>query len=369
MGAALAVPALLTGLGILGAGSSGAILACGVMEKCKRVEHLPGSTILTVVNGMDGAWMDENSGYAIYSGNETISNILEHGDVSMLLAPSRDPGAQLTHTFAPSNPPRRIYVTNAGAAPICVAGISIQRPNGQVVTVPGKLGAICGADHYESRVNVLPTDDGSAAECTWIDRHGSNGITLPGLAFDLSESEDQKNILAPATAEDLCRPPFMVPEDIKMNANAVQKRQRVTGQDAFDFHSRLIKSKLLTSSAVRMCEDPLTKGPDFVSLAENLYCDMSTRELHPVCEDGEGVRGKRFCFDLEQDELVEEGGDEEEENGDGRKVEKRSSVSRKGRVVNSRGGLRMGTRADKMAGKGPRKIKVVKTFAHVDVWA
>ena len=50
-------------------------------------------------------------------------------------------------------------------------------------------------------------------------------------------------------------------------------------------------------SAKQLCQSPTSWGHDFVSVPENLFCDMSTKKLWPVCDDTgkAGVTGG--CFD------------------------------------------------------------------------
>lgn len=58
--------------------------------------------------------------------------------------------------------------------------------------------------------------------------------------------------------------------------------------------SRLIKSRR-GQSASMLCADPASRGPDFVSYSEGLYCNMETREVLPLCDAAAGrVTG---CFD------------------------------------------------------------------------
>lgn len=72
-------------------------------------------------------------------------------------------------------------------------------------------------------------------------------------------------------------------------------------------NSWLIKSRR-GQRASRLCADPSSRGPDFVSYSEGLFCNMETREVLPLCDRAAGlVTG---CFD------------------DGANVVKRSEVER-----------------------------------------
>jgi hypothetical protein len=322
-------PITWMGVGFAGVGVA---VGCNVGKCGRSTEGTPGATTVVITNGLHD-WLDpDRAGYTIYSTNDTSSSF-QSGDMAVLRAdPSHSAeGLSLTHIFdadAIHQQPRRIYITNnEGAPPICVAGVGIVRPDGQAVTVSGNLGAHCGMVHYESSVEVLsPAADhqDAAPNCTWIDRYGSNGITLPGLAFDLyynnasGEETEENSTLIVTSNQDLCKAPFLAaaahPEDNTNAAHHPHPRQvdaeaeANTDYGTFTFTSLLVKSRLGSSSAVRMCGDPRAKGPDFVSIAENLYCDMDTRQLFPVCaeEDSEHPTKKVVCFDLERDELVDE---------------------------------------------------------------
>jgi hypothetical protein len=46
---------------------------------------------------------------------------------------------------------------------------------------------------------------------------------------------------------------------------------------------RLVVTALPFHSAVELCDDVYSLGPDIVSMVENMYCDMSEKRLWPVC--------------------------------------------------------------------------------------
>lgn len=72
---------------------------------------------------------------------------------------------------------------------------------------------------------------------------------------------------------------------------------RVSLQDRFA--NIVVKSNNTQHSAQATCNDQANHGPDFVSLREKLFCDMTSRRTYPVCE--KGFMGQ--CFDLELDTL------------------------------------------------------------------
>lgn len=270
-----------------------------------RSEFIPG--MITVVDGMGSYASMDMPTVAIYGSNNLTSNLLE-GEQAIVTASGG-------HVFADGRPPHRIFITNAGTAPICIAGVSFNQANGSSLMVSGNLGRLCGADNYESRISVLRSPHDLAPACVWVDRHGSNGIRLPGLGFDLdTEVHQDYNI---TSVEDLCKPPFMTLEH-RSEEEMAERRQLV----APTFASQLIKSNMTDSgAAVRLCEGKFTKGPDFVSSSEKLYCEMETRQLYPFCE--ETLWG--ICFDDGLDELVEREG--AQKHGDGGVVKKSATIT------------------------------------------
>ncbi|OQU98545.1 hypothetical protein CLAIMM_04314 [Cladophialophora immunda] len=307
----------------------------------------PLGTTVTVINGMKG-WgrlsqggydHDEVPGVTIYN-----SNNVDQGGALDLFGEE-----ELSGTIPGNTLPDWIYITNAGGAPICIAGVRLTAPDGSEITMTGNLGRICGADHYESALTVLPNAEGKSASCVWIDRHGSNGLRLPGLSFNLQNDDEDLEFYNITSVEDLCRAPFiMLQEDQPRLSRRQLVVPNVSRNDSstpanLDFNSALVKSNLDLSSAVQMCQGSSTKGPHFVSLSEGIYCDMSTRELYPVCNSGAGRSGE-ICFDSDLDELVERDGGEDD------------PFSRRRLVRRAQGS------------QSPRRVRVLKKFQYVDTW-
>ncbi|KAI9712975.1 MAG: hypothetical protein M1812_006722 [Candelaria pacifica] len=62
----------------------------------------------------------------------------------------------------------------------------------------------------------------------------------------------------------------------------------------------LIASRSTQHSARDLCESETSRGPDFISHHEGLHCDMTNRELKPLC-DGSNVED---CFAWEPQSRV-----------------------------------------------------------------
>jgi hypothetical protein len=67
--------------------------------------------------------------------------------------------------------------------------------------------------------------------------------------------------------------------------------------------SRLVVSEKKGQSASELCHSTTSRGPDFVSLDEGVFCDMDSRKVYPSCNDH--VTGD--CFDLSHRTLVLQG--------------------------------------------------------------
>lgn len=57
----------------------------------------------------------------------------------------------------------------------------------------------------------------------------------------------------------------------------------------------LITSRHPAHSAVQLCNDSSSAGPDFVSHVENVYCDMAKKRVYPLCL---GHENEITCFHL-----------------------------------------------------------------------
>lgn len=92
-----------------------------------------------------------------------------------------------------------------------------------------------------------------------------------------------------------CRPPSL---EFGTDTNVINKRTEAEREHARDLSgsgpviqrrggnrndTSLVTSSIPSHSAVELCESPNSSGPDFVSLKEGLYCDMTTRQVRPVC--------------------------------------------------------------------------------------
>ncbi|KAL8820421.1 MAG: hypothetical protein Q9191_007519 [Dirinaria sp. TL-2023a] len=59
--------------------------------------------------------------------------------------------------------------------------------------------------------------------------------------------------------------------------------------------NQLVISDIESHSAKELCAHPNSRGPDFVSQAENLFCDMTTRAIHSLCTSSQTTD----CFSID----------------------------------------------------------------------
>ncbi|KAL8781517.1 MAG: hypothetical protein Q9213_005966 [Squamulea squamosa] len=243
-------------------------------------------------------------------------------------------------------PAEYIQVANGGKDALCIAYIAITQPDGTSKAWYGDMAKACGADWYHS---LLKTgDDDYQPSCIWIDRDNSNGLRFQGLglhfndfaatderAKQLNENRDLMCEAAPRFRmyeeiqdEDYI-PFFNPPLDLEPGTltdgdpGAVLDKSRWTmpqegphvtkalidGGPSGGMKRRQLKEPVVfgqanasvvivstspNHSARDLCESETSRGYDFVSSTEHLFCDMSAKKTWPVCDD----TTTSACFNL-----------------------------------------------------------------------
>ncbi|KAM7196786.1 hypothetical protein V8F33_005905 [Rhypophila sp. PSN 637] len=209
-----------------------------------------------------------------------------------------DPGKVASGSFRdvtvnlkkPNQPTYALFTGNDDA--VCIAYITNSWADGQKYAWVGNWAETCQQDWYYSNI-VL---DGKSLSCAWIDRNGD--VATTGFQMRIHEfADDDGNRGKDATTAP--KRGIEGPDEL-LSAVAVgpvkpgnEKRKRLIGTRPYFNETRLVRSSHPEHSAVRLCESQSSLGPDLVSLHEGKYCDMSTREVLPLC--GPGVTGD--CFD------------------------------------------------------------------------
>lgn len=154
--------------------------------------------------------------------------------------------------------------------------------------------------------------DGQYSDCVWIG--GDGNLPVTAIQVHLTRFNDKGQSKASRDINSYCNtgslrfqydndPNYIVtkrdPGFIDGLVNGVGGLVRnVTGNIFND--SRLVKSSIPTHSAIDVCESETSVGPDFVSMADGMYCDMGKKELLPLCVPGTLGR----CFSLETTSVI-----------------------------------------------------------------
>ncbi|KAF8849653.1 hypothetical protein BDZ45DRAFT_772222 [Acephala macrosclerotiorum] len=77
--------------------------------------------------------------------------------------------------------------------------------------------------------------------------------------------------------------------------NITEMRLRSSYINANVMKDHLVTSNATAHSASKLCNDPSTAGPDFVSLDEKMFCDMASKQVYPLYH----YTRQEACFDLD----------------------------------------------------------------------
>jgi hypothetical protein len=109
----------------------------------------------------------------------------------------------------------------------------------------------------------------------WMDGNGDPTSTV-SMKIDTEFYEVKKSHVDPQM--DICAgTQFSDSGEPIPDAPSVRKRPE-------SHDSILVISSLPRSSAEDLCAHRNSMGPDFVSLREKAFCDMSAKELYPLCD-------------------------------------------------------------------------------------
>lgn len=170
------------------------------------------------------------------------------------------------------------------------------------------MGQACGKDWYYSNVIV---GESHKPTCLWMDGDHTNDIWTSAMQIhiqDFTNTTDSGPVKDPGA---FCTPPVMNfhhdnpgEYDWSFWREGVQKRhehKKVASHDGSSVRDpRIISSPHSEHSAQKLCESASSKGPDFVSLEEGIYCDMTTKTHWPLCSDSVSSS----CYDWNTHSLV-----------------------------------------------------------------
>lgn len=255
-------------------------------------------------------------------------------------------------------PTEYLSIANGGNDALCIAYIAVTQPDGTKKAWYGDIAKSCGADWYHSQLKT--GDDDYQPACIWIDRDHSYGLRFQGLGMHIidfaatderAEQYNKNNDLMCKAAPRLrmytsmndddpipfFSPPleynttglvdvdpavvmdkkhWSLPSDgpnIKKSvvdadqapppSRRLLRRQQRPQQGVKQpslFDDKLILSKSKHHSAKMLCESATSVGPDFVSLDEQLFCDMHTKKTWQLC----GAGNATGCFDQKSYKIV-----------------------------------------------------------------
>ncbi|KAI9652386.1 MAG: hypothetical protein M1829_001661 [Trizodia sp. TS-e1964] len=208
--------------------------------------------------------------------------------------------------------PEYISVVAQESDAICISYIYASG-NGAQYAWYGDMGWTCGADWHYSNFTV--GDGHYQPKCVWIDSDHSNGLRFQGMSLhfpDFTASQTGQRDEYNTNLDALCNSdarmkfwPGIVPDaiipffdpplaynadgsdaDLSLVINKARRRSiassrpfrrnALPGRQLGAGH--LIISNFDSHSAQDLCESESSIGPDFVSMAEGIYCDMAEKE-------------------------------------------------------------------------------------------
>ncbi|KAI4938580.1 hypothetical protein J4E85_001021 [Alternaria conjuncta] len=192
----------------------------------------------------------------------------------------------------------------AGTNAICIPYVSTTWADGNKYAWVGDFGAVCGLDWYYGNLYVAASK--AKPRCTWIDSDHNSGLKAGMLFIHFPSFQDTSD--HGTNAHDYCHfPSFRAYTNANGGGNSIFSRDTLDAsaqnvKRAVD--SRIVVTADPGHNATELCASGTSRGPDLVSLYENVYCDMDTRRTLPVCGDGIVTD----CFDVEtKQELMRSG--------------------------------------------------------------
>ncbi|KAI0406548.1 hypothetical protein F4802DRAFT_613415 [Xylaria palmicola] len=178
---------------------------------------------------------------------------------------------------------------------LCIAYITATMEDGTQWGWTGDWGFTCGLNWYPSGTFLQNSRNDSTASprCTWIDGDHTNGIKAAVIAikwpdFFGSAGDD----LADGCGSSLRA--WDEPGGTQILSPSGVAAPRLGRRQSQRSDDRLIVSHFPSHSAIEVCESETSWGPDFVSMAEGLYCNMETHEVLPLC----GNNLTKDCFEI-----------------------------------------------------------------------
>lgn len=212
-------------------------------------------------------------------------------------------------------------ISAGGTNAVCISDVNMSWGDGQRFAFSGDWFKYCNMWWYHSNIN-LATSDGQPYQpaCGWLDSDASQGHLLAGFRVAMLELQNipNENPWGSNDVQSFCTQTFhfsgstpgpYLQGNLDTNAVGAGEKRDMPGLLAKNTSTNATQSsqhtrKLVIShhegqSALDLCSSQKSRGPDFVSILEQQYCDMSSKTLYPLCSDTR----KRHCFSVDHETL------------------------------------------------------------------
>ncbi|KAL8711714.1 MAG: hypothetical protein Q9220_003885 [cf. Caloplaca sp. 1 TL-2023] len=207
-----------------------------------------------------------------------------------------------------------------GTDGICISDVYMKWADNQAFAFDGSWFKWCNMWWYHSSISLTTsTGDEFRPPCGWLDQDKSEGHALVGFRVDMLELQNipNKNAWGKDDVQEYCHETFKFSgssqgqylqgnldttgdgnkgqrRDVSSSGSATNKTLAIT--DSNGQRRKLVVSDFEGQSAQELCDSDKSRGPDFVSMAEGKYCDMSEKKVYKFCSD----HTRRECFSLDE---------------------------------------------------------------------
>ena len=243
----------------------------------------------------------------------------------------------------------QLTIASGGSDAVCVQYVELAWQGTMASGFDGTWGQMCGQDWYYSMATWGFTEDGKPYRpaCWWLDApdghhkkshpaqevwanmesflsgasvQGDNGTTdtycnTDILKFSATDNGDSKSPSVPAglNSDNPGSGPAKLRRGRRVPSSSLASypTATVSGNPSFPTSvanettvflsskgnlTQMVVSEIETHSAKELCDHPRSRGPDFVSSVENIYCDMTAKRSYPLCRDEQ----TKTCFSLDK---------------------------------------------------------------------
>ncbi|KAL8811135.1 MAG: hypothetical protein Q9200_002045 [Gallowayella weberi] len=212
--------------------------------------------------------------------------------------------------------------TAGGTDGICISDVYMKWADNQGFAFDGSWFKWCNMWWYHSSITLKTSSGGSfQPPCGWLDSDASKGHRLAGFRVDMLELQNVPNINSwgKNDVQGYCQGAFkwsgtadghyQAGNLATTGDEATKGEKRSLGNgtnpanttvaiiDETGRRSKLVISHFEGQSAQELCESKKSRGPDFVSMAEMKYCDMSEKKIYRLCSP----QTRRECFSLDHE--------------------------------------------------------------------